>query len=466
MKKRQFTRLISCFLLLAFALLLLPHQAYAVSQEEIDELRAKREELAQEHDEKQALVDQLEQNRASVLERKLAMDERNAITRQEIQNIEEEMRLLDQQIAEQAVLVELARADEQEQLERYRVRVRAMEESGDLHYLGLILQVNSLSELLSALVDVGDIMKSDKELYDNYIAARVRTEEVKAEYEAQKKELETRKEELQGELAELQKDIEEASRIILDLDEDIEQRNAELEVLNQTYLDTDAYIGYLIEQLDYEERMRREEEERQRQEEAQREAEEEEEYDSDDEDEYDDEDDSSDEEDSGDDEYYEEDESYEEDDGDDSGGGLTGSGWFCWPCPGCNLVTDRAGNRYHPIFDEWRYHSGLDIGASYGSSVVASDSGIVIMAWVNGGYGNCVMIDHGNGYYTLYGHLSGYAVWEGDEVYQGQTIGYVGDTGWATGPHLHFEIRWGSTCLDPEEVAGFDDLRYTDDAGE
>ena len=80
MKKRQFTRLISCFLLLAFALLLLPHQAYAVSQEEIDELRAKREELAQEHDEKQALVDQLEQNRASVLERKLAMDERNAIT--------------------------------------------------------------------------------------------------------------------------------------------------------------------------------------------------------------------------------------------------------------------------------------------------------------------------------------------------------------------------------------------------
>ena len=107
----------------------------------------------------------------------------------------------------------------------------------------------------------------------------------------------------------------------------------------------------------------------------------------------------------------------------------------------------------------------MDIGAGYGSSVVASDSGTVILADVNGGYGNCIMIDHGNGYYTLYGHLSGYAVSYGQSVSQGQTIGYVGDTGWATGPHLHFEIRQGSTCLDPEAVAGFSGLTYAPDAG-
>ena len=88
------------------------------------------------------------------------------------------------------------------------------------------------------------------------------------------------------------------------------------------------------------------------------------------------------------------------------------------------------------------------------------------MADVNGGYGNCVMINHGNGYYTLYGHLSGYAVSAGEAVGQGQVIGYVGDTGWATGPHLHFEIREGSTKLDPEAVGGFYGLTYAPDAGE
>ena len=124
------------------------------------------------------------------------------------------------------------------------------------------------------------------------------------------------------------------------------------------------------------------------------------------------------------------------------------------------------GNRFHPIFNEWRYHSGMDIGAGYGSAIVASDSGTVSWCGEKGGYGNCIMINHGNGYYTLYGHMSSYAVSYGDSVSKGQTIGYVGDTGWATGPHLHFEIRYGDSCLDPEVVGGFTGLTYSEDAGE
>ena len=87
----------------------------------------------------------------------------------------------------------------------------------------------------------------------------------------------------------------------------------------------------------------------------------------------------------------------------------------------------------------------MDIGCQYGDAVWASDSGTVILAGVNGGYGNCVMIDHGyvNGdnYYTLYGHLSSIAVSYGQTVSQGEYIGAVGSTGVSTGPHLHFEIR-------------------------
>jgi murein DD-endopeptidase MepM/ murein hydrolase activator NlpD len=152
--------------------------------------------------------------------------------------------------------------------------------------------------------------------------------------------------------------------------------------------------------------------------------------------------------------------------GDGNTGGVTGTGSFGWPCPGCYYVTSRMGNRFHPIFNEWRYHSGMDIGAGEGSAIVASDGGTISWCGEKGGYGNCIMIDHGNGYYTLYGHLSGYAVSYEQTVTKGQTIGYVGSSGWATGPHLHFEIRSGSTALDPEAVAGFSGLTYAADAGE
>ena len=422
MRKRFFFRLLSGLLVCVLFVLLLPGQALAVTQEEIDELRKERLAIAEEHDEKQAKVDELEEQKASVVARKEAMDARNELTRREIENIEKEISLYDQMIAEEAIKVEQAKAVEEKQLERYRTRVRAMEEYGEMGYLSLILRVSSFSELLTAMDDAGDIMKSDKELYDDYIAARENTEAVKAEYESCKSELEASEEALLARKAELEQDIEEAVQLIRDLEEDIDIRNEELHELLLAEIEVADRIDQLVAQ---QERERQEAEERRRQQEAANQG-----------------------------------------GGSVGGGTVTGSGSWAWPCPGCTYVTSRAGNRYHPIFGEWRYHSGIDIGAGYGSAVTASDSGTVIMASVNGGYGNCVMIDHGNGYYTLYGHLSGYAVSEGQAVSQGQTIGYVGDTGWATGPHLHFEIRQGSTKLDPEAAGGFYGLTYAPDAGE
>lgn len=423
MKQRKISRLLSCLLLFALLLTVFPQRAYADTQEEIDELRRQRLAIAEEHDEKQAIVDQLEEEKAGVLARKQAMDERNEFTRREIQNIEKEISLYDKLIAEEAIKVEQAKAVEEQQLERYRTRVRAMEENGESGYLSLILQIKSLSELLTVIDDAGDIMKSDKELYDDYIAAREYTEEVKARYESYKAELEEEQEALLKKKEELEKEIAEATRMIKELEEDIDKRNEELHELLLAEIETAEKIDRLVEK---QERERREAEERQRAQAA----------------------------------------ANNPGGGGGGGGTVVGSGSWAWPCPGCTYVTSRAGNRFHPIFQEWRYHSGLDIGAGYGSSVVASDSGTVIMADWNGGYGNCVMINHGNGYYTLYGHLSGYAVSEGQSVSQGQTIAYVGDTGWATGPHLHFEIRSGSTCLDPEEAGGFYGLTYAPDAGD
>ncbi len=126
-----------------------------------------------------------------------------------------------------------------------------------------------------------------------------------------------------------------------------------------------------------------------------------------------------------------------------------GSGELYWPV-GSYLATDLYGWRIHPIYGDERFHNGLDLGASYGSPIYACDSGTVIICEYYGGYGNLIVIDHGNGMTTWYGHQDSFAVAEGDYVERGQVIGYVGSTGDSTGPHLHLEVHIGGSSVDPE----------------
>lgn len=122
---------------------------------------------------------------------------------------------------------------------------------------------------------------------------------------------------------------------------------------------------------------------------------------------------------------------------------------FLWPSDSCYVVTSVYGDRIHPISGVNRHHNGIDIGASFGANVLASASGTVTLAAYYGGYGNCIIIDHGNGYATLYGHMSKLNVSAGATVTKGQVIGLVGSTGNSTGPHIHFEVRSGGELTDP-----------------
>jgi murein DD-endopeptidase MepM/ murein hydrolase activator NlpD len=121
--------------------------------------------------------------------------------------------------------------------------------------------------------------------------------------------------------------------------------------------------------------------------------------------------------------------------------------------PGVWPVTGRLmggfGERTDPFSGEGARHTGVDISAPIGTPVKAAADGIVISAGWNGGYGRCVIIDHGKGYQTWYGHLSKLDVMEGEEIRQGETLGLVGMTGRATGPHLHYEVRLHSTPVNP-----------------
>ncbi len=124
----------------------------------------------------------------------------------------------------------------------------------------------------------------------------------------------------------------------------------------------------------------------------------------------------------------------------------TGTGSFIWPVPYTHAISSYYEYRWGS------FHGAIDVADSgiYGQAIVASDSGTVIQACDAGdGYGYCVIIDHGNGYTTLYAHCSSLAVSYGETVSKGDTIGYIGSTGYSTGPHLHFEIREGSTKLNP-----------------
>jgi LysM repeat protein len=119
---------------------------------------------------------------------------------------------------------------------------------------------------------------------------------------------------------------------------------------------------------------------------------------------------------------------------DTTAGGAFGDGSFGWPMDGAVLI----GNDYIP-----GVHQGIDLGSLSSGGILAADSGLVVYAgWANGGYGNTVMIDHGNGFQTLYAHMSEIYVSCGSSVGQGSAVGVVGSTGNSTGPHLHFEIRY------------------------
>lgn len=126
-------------------------------------------------------------------------------------------------------------------------------------------------------------------------------------------------------------------------------------------------------------------------------------------------------------------------------------GSMTWPLPSSYKITSSYGMRKHPILRKYKMHTGIDIAGSYGSSIVAANKGTVIIAKydTSGGYGNMVVIDHGGGITTLYGHASKLCVKVGQEVKAGQTIAKVGSTGLATGNHLHFEIRVNGATINP-----------------
>ena len=406
------------FLCTCLFISLLPLSASAVSQSELEALRAKRDAIMEQREEKQAEIDALKEDAVGILVQKRALDERNMYTMQQIQLNNEEIALYDQMIADKEKEVLDAQEREQKQLARYRARVRAMEENGTLNYLAMILMCDNLGEMLTAMDDVGEIMQRDRQLEDDYVRARENTEEVKSDYISYQAEISSKQDDLRQEQEKLQSEIDEANELLLGLHEDYMNRQAEIEEIQAQEDATNMAISVLVAKL-----------------EAERAAEA---------------------------------AAAAAALGGGGGGIASGAsaystGSFVFPVASYSYISSRFGQRVHPITGVLKNHNGMDIASNMGTSVYAADGGKVVLAEWYGGYGNCIMIDHGNGYKTLYGHLSTIGVKSGQAVNQGDVIGQVGSTGNSTGPHLHFEVYMNGSRIDPEQF--YSGLVISADAG-
>ena len=371
--------------------------AFAVTQSEIDSLRSQKSQLSSQKNQVQSTINSLQGQQGDLISLKNALDEKNAITVKQILNLNEQIELHTQLIEQKTVEVEEAQKTADEQLEKYKVRVRAMEEAGRYNYFEVLFGANSIGEFLSLIDDIGDIMRSDKELENSYRQSVTDLKAVKTEYEEAKTEMEDTKAELEDLKVQQEADIQEATAVIASLQSDINAKSGVLGQLTEQEKQLNADIQNKVNELN------RQQEQNKPQPNP------------------------------------------------GGGGSAVGTGNLVWPSY-CTYITSRQGPRTHPVTGEYKNHGGTDIGASYGSAIYAADSGTVVRSadgW-NGGWGNYVMIDHGNGMQTLYAHMSSRAVSVGQTVSRGQTIGYVGSTGMSTGPHLHFEMYVNGSRIDPQ----------------
>ena len=239
-------------LLCAFFLSLLPRQAFAVSQWEIDEVKRKRDLVAEQRNAQQQIVDNLTGEQNSVIDEKLALEQSVSLTREQIDLNNQEIALYDGLIQEKIAEVEAAKALEDEQLERYRVRVRAMEENGVPSLLVMLSESDSLRDLLTALDDVGAIMESDRALEDQYIAARKAHEKKQAEYEEVRVELLAHKSVLEEERKQLELQIDTAQEKIEELQQQITENEALVAEIEARWQELDQRVGELQAQYEKE----------------------------------------------------------------------------------------------------------------------------------------------------------------------------------------------------------------------
>ena len=316
------------------------------------------------------------------------LDQQIANTTSQIANVEQQIAQYDQLITQKEEELAQAEAEEAEQYALFCRRVRAMEEQGTISYWSVLFKADSFTDLLSRMDFINEIMEADQRVIDDLKALQVRIEEAKLSLEGSRTEAQAARDDLAAKKKELDAQRTEANKIIQQIAAAEDETEATLEEMEAEQKKIQQEIERLNREL-----------------EAQRAAE--------------------------------------------GQSHLSNPGGYIWPVSS-RYITSTMGGRESPGGIGSTNHQGTDIGrVGYTSPIYAAKSGTVIVSQRSSSYGEYVVISHGSGNTTLYGHMSTRKVSVGQQVRQGDIIGITGSTGNSTGPHLHFEVVENGKRVNP-----------------
>lgn len=359
-----------------------------VTQADIDALKGDAADLKDQRKELEKRLEALADDKSNAIQRKNLLDGQIANTSAQIANVEAQIADYDQLIAQKEEELAQAEAEEEAQYDLFCRRVRAMEEQGTISYWSVLFKADSFTDLLSRMDFINEIMEADQRVIEDLKDLQVRTEAAKKSLEESRAESEAARAELEEKKAELSRQRTEANQVI--------------QAIAAAEDETEATLDEMEKE---QEAIQREIERLNRELEAQRAAE--------------------------------------------GKSNQSNPGGYIWPVDS-RYITSTVGGRQSPEGIGSTNHKGTDIGrVGYTSPIYAAKSGTVIVSQRSSSYGEYVVISHGSGNTTLYGHMSTRKVSVGQYVKQGDVIGITGSTGNSTGPHLHFEVVENGVRVNP-----------------
>ena len=369
-------------------------------RKELDALKVQEAELAAAREKLEAELAANAGKTGSVIEEKSALDRQIGLLEAELRNAEDQIRQHSLLIAQKQTDLEAARLAQEQLSAAYKARLRAMEENGSVSYWSILFKASSFSDLLDRVNMIREVAEADQRMLAQLTAAAetiaIEQQALQQAIEAQKQVI-LRAEETGAELA-VQR--QEADQLLIRLKEEEAQLSEDFQA---AVAEEDALRAEVMKaQTAYENALSAEEAARLAQQNK-----------------------------------------------DNAAGGGTGN--FLCPLPAGAWVTDAYGYRNHPLYGYYQLHTGVDLAANQGTEIYATAAGTVTRADYTKANGNYVALAHGGGYGSIYLHMTHYVVQVGDSVKAGQVIGYVGSTGWSSGPHLHFEIHKDGTAVNPME---------------
>lgn len=359
-------------------------------EQEIESARELKEQLQSDLTDVKKIKEELEASKQDLTEYVERLDGQLATVQEKIAGLKNKIKEKEAEIIQTQEELAAAVEDQENQYEAMKERIKFMYEKGDNLYMELIFSSESFGDMLNKAEYIEMLSAYDRMMLDKYVATRELIELYKEQLEEERSYLEDAKAGVESEEASLNTLIDEKKNRIEQVSNDINAKETAIAEY-EAYIKEQNETIAILEKAVAEEKARLAEESRLK-------------YD---------------------------------------------GGMFKWPAPSYTAISSEYGNRMHPILGVERFHNGLDMAAPGGSPILAAYDGKVVAADYSNSMGNYVMIDHGDGLYTIYMHASALYVSKGNFVTKGQNIAAVGSTGRSTGNHLHFSVRLNGSYVSP-----------------